>query len=256
MNELARIDLDLPTLVRQAANQLASATDAATVLSARHVAGKAYDEAKRLASFAKSQKAHRDIITKVHRAQADALEIEKMADVRLADEYDAAQDRREIAQSGTRTDLVPKGNEVKPTTADLGLSRKTIYEARQTRAAEKADPGIVRRTLDAKLEAGEEPTKAALREAVIHVATQGLKAKTGGGSNRNPHYKPPTEAAEAWTHLYGACRALAEWGTAERMLLARAGLAERTDNQASNIGALKTCASTLIDFLKETGNVE
>ena len=34
-----------------------------------------------------------------------------------------------------------------PTAADLGLTRKEIHEARIIRDAEKAEPGIVRRTL-------------------------------------------------------------------------------------------------------------
>src|SRR5690606_9633839 len=50
--------------------------------------------------------------------------------------------------------------------ADIGLTRKAIHEARQIRDAEEAQPGIVRKTLDAALDAGEEPTKAAVRRAV------------------------------------------------------------------------------------------
>lgn len=37
-----------------------------------------------------------------------------------------------------------------------GLSRKDIHEAREIRDAEQAEPGIVRRTLDATLAKGEE----------------------------------------------------------------------------------------------------
>lgn len=58
------------------------------------------------------------------------------ADIRLADEYDAAQERGEVGQSGARSDLVPNGNEVAPSAADLGLSRKDIHEARIMRDAE------------------------------------------------------------------------------------------------------------------------
>lgn len=64
---------------------------------------------------------------------------------RLADEYDAAQGRGEIGQSGARTDLVTNGNEVAPSAADVGLSRKEIHEARIIRDAEIADPGVTRR---------------------------------------------------------------------------------------------------------------
>lgn len=92
-----------------------------------------------------------------HRAQADALEIEAQAKRRLADEYDAAQKRGEVGQSGTRTDLVPKENEVRPATvSDLGLTRKAIHEARQLRDAEAVAvaPGLVQCALDERLAHG------------------------------------------------------------------------------------------------------
>lgn len=63
--------------------------------------------------------------------------------MRLAEEYDAAQERGEVGQSGARTDLVPRGNEVAPTAADLGLTRKAIHEARTVRDAERAEPGVI-----------------------------------------------------------------------------------------------------------------
>lgn len=128
------------------------------------MAGLAYDAAKAAARFARAKGAHDDLIAAAHRAQADALEIEAQAKRRLADEYDAAQERGEVGQSGTRTDLVPKQNEVRPATvADLGLTRKAVHEARQLRDAEAANPGVIRRTLDARLADGQEPTKAAVR---------------------------------------------------------------------------------------------
>lgn len=62
--------------------------------------------------------------------------------IRLADEYDAAQERGEVGQSGTRTDLVAGSNEVRPATAaDLGLRRDEIHEARKLRDAERAANG-------------------------------------------------------------------------------------------------------------------
>jgi len=152
----------LPSLVRQAASQLASATSAAEVLEARDKASVAYDAAKKAARLAKAKGAHDELIAKAHRAQADALEIEAMAKRRLADEYDAAQERGEVARIGDNLPNVPNGNS-KPTAADIGIPRKEIHEARQIRDAEEADPGVVRRTLNTLIEAGEEPTKAAVR---------------------------------------------------------------------------------------------
>lgn len=160
----------LPALVARASQALAEATSAAEVLDARAAASLAYDAAKAAARFAKAKGAHDELIAAAHRAQADALEIEAQAKRRLADEYDAAQERGEVASGSVRTDIVPLRNDVRPATAsDLGLSRKQVHDARQVRNAEALDPGVVRRTLDARLAAGQEPTKAAVNEAVSNV---------------------------------------------------------------------------------------
>lgn len=71
-------------------------------------------------------------------------EVEKMIEAaakrRLADEYDAAQERGEIQKRGgggsSKAEL--------PTAADVGISRKDIHEARQIRDAEAAQPEILR----------------------------------------------------------------------------------------------------------------
>jgi hypothetical protein len=83
--------------------------------------------------------------------------------LRLADEYDAAQERGEVRNNGERTFSSPE--KVGP--SDIGLTPKEVHEPRQIRDAERADPGIVSRTLNGRVERGEEPTKAALRQAVV-----------------------------------------------------------------------------------------
>lgn len=156
----AIIHQTLPSMVQRAASQLASASSAAEVLEARDMASTAYTAAKSAARLLKAKGAHDELIAKAHRAQADALEIEAMAKRRLADEYDAAQERGDVAPQGK-----PSKAEGLVTVADIGLTHKDIHEARAIRDAEEADPGIVRQTLDEALEAGEEPTKAAVRRA-------------------------------------------------------------------------------------------
>jgi hypothetical protein len=95
--------------------------------------------------------------------QGNALLIEARAQMRLADEYDAAQARGEAARhSSGNPKIVPNKNDLPKTAADLGLDRKVILEARRVRDAEKAKPGIVEQTLAA---AGE-PTRARLKRAV------------------------------------------------------------------------------------------
>ncbi|MCW5693093.1 MAG: hypothetical protein KIT48_12080 [Pseudolabrys sp.] len=77
---------------------------------------------------------------------------------RLADEYDAAQDRGEVATVGKRSQP-ERLTEAPPSAAQLGLSRKDIHEARLIRDAEQAEPGIVRRALDEDVDAGRAPTR-------------------------------------------------------------------------------------------------
>jgi hypothetical protein len=52
-----------------------------------------------------------------------------------------------------------------PIVTDIGLNRKQVHEARQIRDAEKRTPGMIQKALDAKLEAGEEPTRADVKRA-------------------------------------------------------------------------------------------
>jgi hypothetical protein len=62
------------------------------------------------------------------------LEIEAAAKRRLADEYDAAQERGEIRRHGG--DQTSGTEDCLPCAADIGLTHKDIFEARQVRDAE------------------------------------------------------------------------------------------------------------------------
>lgn len=174
----------LPGLIDRAATALVNARSSAEVLEARDMASLAYDAAKRAARLSKAKGAHDALIAAAHRAQADALEIEAQAKRRLADEYDAAQERGEVigAHNGAKNRVLSE-NAI-ATAADLGLSRKDIHEARIIRDAESADPGIVRRTLDEAIEAGEEPTRIKVKRAV--------KAKSK--RSRGPRFQAPQES--------------------------------------------------------------
>jgi hypothetical protein len=159
--------LALPALIDRAAKALANARGAAEVLEARDMASFAYDAAKKAARLGKAKQAHDDLISAAYRAQADALEIEAGAKRRLADEYDAAQERNEIAKAGNPNF---SATEKLPGWRDAKIPSKDLHEARIIRDAEKADPGIVRRTVDAAIADGEEPSKAKVRRAVLETA--------------------------------------------------------------------------------------
>ncbi len=239
MTDLAPISpdaQDLPSLIDRAASMLSGAKTAAEVLEARDVAGLAYDVAKRAARLQRAKSAHDDLVAAAHRAQAHALEIEACAKRRLADEYDAAQARGEVfgAHNGARNRV--DGSNAIAATADLGLRRDQIHEARQFRDAEAADPGIVRRVLDDRLERGEEPTRAALRKMVVDAAMRGLRPQRSV-SRRNPLYVPPTPARAAWQHVTGTFRAFAEWATDENLALAREGMREARDEPFHDLDA-------------------
>jgi hypothetical protein len=61
------------------------------------------------------------------------LGLEAMAKRRLTDEYDAAQERGEVATGRPKT--IPGGN-TSATVEDIGLTHKEIHEARTIRDAE------------------------------------------------------------------------------------------------------------------------
>lgn len=158
----------LPVLIDRATFALESARTSAEVLEARDFARAAYDAAKSAGRIAKAKTAHDSIVAEVHRAQGHALAIRARAEMRLAEEYDQAQERGEVGRSGARSDLVSQGNEVVPSASDLGLARKEIFEARQMRDAEKQDQGLIKRTIDGMIERGEEPTRAALKREIAN----------------------------------------------------------------------------------------
>lgn len=171
----------LPALIDRAVSALTNARTSAEVLEARDLAGLAYDAAKRAARMGRAKQAHDSLIAAAHRTQADALEIEAQAKRRLADEYDAAQDRGEI-----RTQADNKAfSKTEKASGPAIIPPKVIHEAREIRDAEKVDPGIIRRTLDEALDAGEEPTRAKVKRAV--------KAKSKRKRHARPQLNDPTE---------------------------------------------------------------
>ncbi|MGR1582439.1 hypothetical protein ACSSNL_13355 [Thalassobius sp. S69A] len=180
----------LPVMVAKAAQALAAAQSSAEILDARDLASVVYDAAKKAARMQRAKGAHDALIAAAHRAQADALMIESEAKRRLADEYDAAQERGEVAKSGQQDrfrDSVGDDNAI-ATAADLGLRRDEIHAARKIRDAEKAQPGIVKQTLDRAIEERREPTRAELQRSVIAAVEQAQKRPKK--KKQNPIYEP------------------------------------------------------------------
>jgi hypothetical protein len=165
--------MPLPVLIDRATKAFADAKTAAEVLEARDMASVAYDMAKATARLGKAKQAHDELIAAAHRAQAEALVIEAEAKRRLADEYDAAQERGEVASGRDGPGAGVSDGNAKATVADIGITRKEIHDARLVRDAEVADPGIVRRTVEEDVAAGKGPTKAKVRRVVKAAAKRG-----------------------------------------------------------------------------------
>jgi hypothetical protein len=166
--------------------------DEGDVIAARMLASAAYDQAKAAAGFAQRFGAAERLVGKARQLQGDALLIEARARVRLADDYDAAQEAGAVAGHGGKRSKgkIPDGNLDPATTVEIGLTPKEVHEARKLRDAERRMPGIVARAIAARIAAGLEPSRANLRAAVgTASATQ---AERG-----NNLYETPGEAMAA-----------------------------------------------------------
>lgn len=199
----------LPALVQRAAKQLASASTAAEILEARLSADIAYDEAKKTARMAQALAAHDELISKVHEAQGEALKIKAQASRLYYEETQAAIDRGEIPGRGGDRGNQHTGGKVEDANFANPTQHKQInHEGKLIADAEKAEPGIVGRIVDERIASGQEPTKTALREAVIEAAKQGIKGESRP-SNRNPNYIDDP-AYKMLLQVLGPCRALME----------------------------------------------
>ncbi|WP_312472046.1 hypothetical protein [Brucella sp.] len=68
--------------------------------------------------------------------------------MRLAEEYDAAQERGEVRKANNeKTNSIAEAVSVSVSVSEIGITHKQVHEARQLRDAEKAEPGIAQRAV-------------------------------------------------------------------------------------------------------------
>jgi hypothetical protein len=109
--------LALHEIIDRAKASLVQARTSAEILEARDQASLAYSTAKQAGRIERARGAHVDLIRRAYVLQRDALEIEAKAKIRLADEYDAAQERGEVAGNGQRRAILDENSS---TTSDIG----------------------------------------------------------------------------------------------------------------------------------------
>ncbi|HTV68087.1 MAG TPA: SAM-dependent methyltransferase [Rhizobiaceae bacterium] len=158
--------------------------DRGDVALARVLSAGAYEQAKAAAKFGEKFGAAKQLVSKARQLQGEALKIETRSKILLAEEWDAAQASGQASKGG-RPKTVIRDNGF--TSAEAGLSREEIHEARKLAAAEKKSPGIVERAIAARLDAGLEPTRANLSHAI------GTRSATRAERGNNL-YETPIEA--------------------------------------------------------------
>jgi hypothetical protein len=163
--DIIEFQATLPVLIERASRTLLDAKSSGEVLEARDMARAAYDAAKSAGRIAKARQAHDEILSAIHRAQGEASYVRARAEMRLADEIDAAQQRGELASAGGDRTKIPDGN-FAPSMADVGLDNKQVHEARKLRDAEKASPGKTKAVIEDIVSRGEEPSRAKIHREV------------------------------------------------------------------------------------------
>ena len=208
MNDLSTKIVNLPSLVASAASQLAEASTSAEVLEAKVMAGVAYDAAKSAGRIARMKEAHDDLLAKIYRSQAQCIIIEGEAQARLADEYDLAQEKGEVATAGQPKKSIVQSSDNTLKADDLGISRQRMQEMCKVRDVLREDPTAIEDKVNALVEQGLEPTKAAIREQL----QQALKNPSVFSGNQKPEKKHVvSQGYNDLASFIGICRELADW---------------------------------------------
>lgn len=162
--------------------------DDGDVEAALMLASGVYEQAKAAGGYAQKVKVSRELVDKARRMQAEALKIESICYVAMADAVDAAQAKGELARPGRKTNI--SGENVF-TLDEVGLDAQAVHQARKLRNAERAEPGFIERVVEARLEEGLEPSRASLKTAAGHA----IGTKTASKDERGEDlYETPIEA--------------------------------------------------------------
>lgn len=168
-----------------------TALDAGDVQSALLLSTGAYEQAKAAGVYAEKVKASRELIDKARRMQGDALMIESLCYVAMADAVDEAQAKGQLSRGG-RPKTVSDENGF--TLEEVGIDRQHLHQARKLRNAERAEPGFIERVVEARLDEGLEPSRASVKQAAGHAIGTKTATKDERGDDL---YETPVEAVRA-----------------------------------------------------------
>jgi hypothetical protein len=164
--------LQLPALIDRAQRYLAEAKTSAELLQARAAAQAALH-------YSRLRNAAIEV-------QADCLRIIKLAELRLADEIDAAQERGEVARAEDGRPISVRDADTSPATFDdLNLDRRRVSEWRRLRAA-GGEP-LVEKVIQDALSEGRAPKASDIRNEVLEFT---VKTKRVDIPSRTMTYVP------------------------------------------------------------------
>jgi hypothetical protein len=187
MNALSPITTDTSELATTI-DRARTALDAGDVQAALLLSSGAYEQAKAAGDYAKKVKASHELIGKARQMQADALKIETMCTIAMADFVDEAQAEGKLSRGG-RPQTVQGQDRF--SLADLGIDKRLLLEARKLRNIERAKPGFIERVVAARLAEGLEPSRASLRNAAGYAIGTKSASKADKGVQL---YETPIEA--------------------------------------------------------------
>jgi hypothetical protein len=173
---------DIATIAEKI-GQARSLFDEGDAIAAKMLASGGYDLSKALAQFARRAKAMA-WVEKSRKMQGDALLIEMLSKMQIAREWDIAQGAGEASKGG-RPKKKTLSDEKGFTSAEAGLSANEIHEGRKLLAAEGREPGLVERAIAARIEAGLEPSRRAVKHAI------GTRTATREERGNNLYETPP-----------------------------------------------------------------
>ncbi|OKP79655.1 hypothetical protein BTE77_06015 [Ensifer adhaerens] len=160
--------LSAPAPVPERSELVASIETARALLSAGDVRAAlllstgAYEQAKAAVNYAEKVKASRELLDKARLMQAEALKIESMCYVAMADTIDEAQEKGKVAKQGRAkvrdADVF--------TLDDVGIDKRRLHEARKLRNVVREQPDFIERVIAARLEAGLDPSRRSLSHAI------------------------------------------------------------------------------------------
>lgn len=162
--------------------------DAGDVEAALLLSTGVYEQAKAAGGYAQKVKASRELVDKARGLQAEALKIESICYVAMADAVDAAQAKGELSRGG-RPEKVHDADRF--TLEEVGIDKRRLHEARGLRNAERKEPGFIDRVIEVRLSEGLEPSRASLKQAAGHAI--GTKSATKGERGEDL-YETPIEA--------------------------------------------------------------